>query len=138
MRKTIYFMEQPVEVVLAKADEPVRICNATMSIPALLRGCVKELESKENTDFRRFVVMFNADQEIDANVIVHEVFHLYMCLLGYLSDPAETFTCYELSKEIYAYTFDDLFCDVHNAVVSMLEKLKKNEKEGEDEHRQDK
>lgn len=50
------------------------------------------------------------------SIIAHECWHLYMTILGYVDSHYHTFL--ELNSEIHAYTFQDVFHEVMNAVVS--------------------
>lgn len=64
-----------------------------------------------------FKIWFSFAHGIPAtSIIAHECWHLYMTILSYVDSHYHTFQ--ELNNEIYAYTFQDIFNEVMNAVVS--------------------
>lgn len=127
-RRNIKFWGQDIVLAILKPDERISVGGAVLSIPEKHEGIVYTLQGKSDESLQKFVIVFQA-AEIKGSVIAHEVWHLFFDVLLYVSGGDVELWAKELGKEIYAYSFGELFRMINKCIHNYREienkKLKK-------------
>ena len=120
-RRNIKFWGQDINVFITKTAEKFSVDNLEMTLPKENAGMVYTLQGADDESVKKFIIAFNQDM-VKGSVIAHEVWHLFFAVLCYVSGGDVELWAKELSREIYAYQFGELFRMVNNFVCKEIAK----------------